>query len=276
VLVLLPPSEGKAPSPRRGRSLALEGLSFPELTATRSMLLGALVDLCSPSGAGEDEEAAARASQVLGLSPGLAGEIARNRALVTAPARPAADLYTGVLYDALGLATLPADARRRANRTLLVFSGLWGLLRPADRVPAYRLSADVVLPGLGTLASVWREPLAATMADVAAKGVVLDLRSTSYAALWRPTGSLADRMVTLRVLQERRPGDPTSRVVVSHFNKATKGRLVRALLVSGASPRKPADLVGLIGDLGFVAEPTPGAVHKPGRSYQLDVVVADL
>ncbi len=239
------------------------------------MLVDALVDLCSP-GSGHDEAAEARASKVLGLSPGLVGEIARNRALLTAPARPAADLYTGVLYDALGLATLPADARRRANRSLLVFSGLWGLLRPADRVPAYRLSADVVLPGLGTLASVWREPLAAAMADLAAKGIVLDLRSTSYAALWRPTGSLADRTVTVRVLQERRSGDPTSRVVVSHFNKATKGRLVRALLLSGASPRKPADLVGLIGDLGFVAEPSPGTVRRAGRPYQLDIVVADL
>jgi uncharacterized protein len=268
VLILLPPSEGKAPVPGRGRPLDLDRLGFPELTATRRQLVTALVGL---SAAHPDTALA-----ILGLSPGQAGEVALNRALMTAPARPAADLYTGVLYDSLGLSTLSLEARRRANRSLLVFSGLWGVLRPGDRVPAYRLSGNVVLPGLGSLVSVWREPLAAAMESAAGRGLVLDLRSTSYAALWRPAGPVADRTLTLRVLQERRPGDSTSRVVVSHFNKATKGRLVHALLESGAAPKKPADLLAAIGELGFTAEPSPGPARKPGRPHQLDVVVVEL
>ena len=275
MLVLLPPSEGKADAPRRGHPLDIDTLAFPELAATRRHLVTALVDLCSA-----DPEVA---RETLGLSPGLADEVTRNAGLLRAPTRTAAELYTGVLYDSLGLASLPPDARRRANRALLVFSGLWGVLRLGDRVPAYRLSPDVVLPGLGTLTSIWRDPLASALAQVTGptggptgKGLVLDLRSTSYASLWRPSGAAAERTVTLRVLQERRPGDPSSRVVVSHFNKATKGRLVRSLLLSGAAPRKPAELVGVIGELGYVAEPTPGPARKPGRPHQLDIIVAEL
>ena len=82
--------------------------------------------------------------------------------------------------------------------------------------------------------------------------------------------------MTLRVLQERRPGDPSSRVVVSHFNKATKGRLVRSLLIAGAEPRTPAQLLGALADLGYRAEPTPGPPRKPGRPHQFDVVVSEL
>lgn len=268
MLVLLPPSEGKAPSPRRGRPLDLERLAFPELRATRSQLLEALVELCAA-----DPQLAA---STLGLSPGLTGEIERNRVLMRSPTRPVAEVYTGVLYDALGLSTLPTDALRRANRSLLVFSGLWGILRLGDRIPAYRLSADVTLPSLGTLTSVWRQPLAATLDTGTANQLILDLRSSSYAPMWRATGPVADLTVELRVLQERTPGNPSSRVVVSHFNKATKGRLVRALLVSGAAPRRPVDLLRMIGELGFTAEPTPGPARKPGRPHQLDVVVADL
>lgn len=272
VLVLLPPSEGKAPAPRRGRALDVDALTFPDLAATRRRLLTALVELCSA-----DPEVA---RGTLGLSPGLADEVTRNAALLRTPTRTAAELYTGVLYDTLGLASLPADARRRANRSLLIFSGLWGVLRLGDRVPAYRLSPDVVLPGLGTLASMWRAPLAAALdqatAEPAGKGPVLDLRSTSYASLWRPSGAVAERTVTVRVLQERRPGDPGSRVVVSHFNKATKGRLVRSLLLSGAAPRKPAELLEVIRALGYVAEPTPAPARKAGRQHQLDIVVAEL
>jgi hypothetical protein len=45
VLILLPPSEGKA-APRRGKPLDLAVLSSPELTTARTTLLSALVDLC--------------------------------------------------------------------------------------------------------------------------------------------------------------------------------------------------------------------------------------
>ncbi len=268
MLVLLPPSEGKAPVPARGRALDLATLSFPDLARPRAALVQALAAVCS----GDPEAALA----TLRLSPGLAGEVELDRRLLTAPTRPAAEVYTGVLYEALGLGSLPTAARRRAGRSLLVFSGLWGVLRLSDRIPAYRLSSDVVLPGIGTLAGYWRDPLARAMAAVTRQGLVLDLRSTGYASLWRPTGQTADRTVTVRVLHERRPGEVGSRTVVSHFNKATKGALVRALLIAGAEPTTPAQLQRTLADLGYTAEPTPGRPHEPGRPHRLDVVICDL
>ena len=267
MLVLLPPSQGKAAPARRGRPLDLPGLSFPELTVARSLLLDALVAVCS----GHPEQARV----TLGLSVGLAGEVELNRRLLTSATRTVADLYTGILYDALDLPSLPTQARRRAGRSLLVFSGLWGVLRPHDRVPAYRLSPEVRLPGIGTLNAHWRKPLAAALTSYTAGALVLDLRSTSYASMWRPAGGSADRTVTMRVLHEQRPGDPTSRAVVSHFNKATKGRLVRDLLVAGVDPRTPAALAATLADLGYTTEPGPGR-PAAGRPHQLDVVVRDL
>ncbi len=266
MLVLLPPSEGKAAAPASGSRLDLARLSFPALAVTRAALVAALSALCDG-----DEQ---RARDTLGLSPGLVDEIAKNRVLTIAPTLPVARLYTGVLYDALGLATLDPAARRRAGRSLVVFSALWGAVRPGDRIPPYRLAPDVALPGLGSIAARWKGPLDDALNEAAGRGLVLDLRSSSYAALWRPSGAVADRTVTVRVLQERRPGEPSSRVVVSHFNKATKGRLVRALLESGADPRRPTALVTAIRDLGYVAE--NGPQPKPGRPHQVDVVVAEL
>ena len=59
------------------------------------------------------------------------------------------------------------------------------------------------------------------------------------------------------------------RKVVSHFNKATKGRIVRALLEQGGNPRTPAALADLLRDLGWKVED-----GSPGRvGTQLDVVV---
>ncbi|OPG10386.1 hypothetical protein B1R27_02705 [Streptomyces sp. GKU 895] len=259
MLVLLPPSEGKASS-GRGAPVKLESLSLPGLTEARSAVLAELVELC----AGDEE----KAREVLGLSEGLRGEVAKNAELLGAGARPAGEIYTGVLYDALGLGTLDSAAKRRAGRQLLVFSGLWGAVGIGDKIPSYRCSMGVKLPGLGALGAHWRGPMADVMPEAAGAGLVLDLRSSAYAAAWKPKGEVAGRTASVRVLHA-----PT-RKVVSHFNKATKGRIVRSLLSAGIAPTGPAELVEALRDLGYVVEvePPKGA----GKAWTLDVLVDEV
>ncbi|MFD9868980.1 peroxide stress protein YaaA [Streptomyces niveus] len=265
MLVLLPPSEGKAAS-GRGAPLKPESLSLAELAGARAAVLDELVELCAA-----DEE---KAAEVLGLSEGLRGEIAKNVELRTAGTRPAGDIYTGVLYDALGLATLDTAARRRAGKSLLVFSGLWGAVRIGDRIPSYRCSMGVKLPGVGALGAHWRGAMASVLPEVAGDGLVLDLRSSSYTPAWRPTGDVAARTATVRVLHAQVVNGVEKRSVVSHFNKATKGRLVRDLLLSGAKPRGPEQLVNTLRELGYVVEvAAPGGA---GRAWSLDVVVSQI
>ncbi|MGW0463930.1 peroxide stress protein YaaA [Streptomyces sp. NPDC003027] len=253
MLVLLPPSEGKASS-GRGAPLEPESLSLPGLAGARAAVLDELVELC----AGDEE----KAREVLGLSEGLRGEVAKNAELRTAGARPAGEIYTGVLYDALGLATLDAAARERARQSLLVFSGLWGAVRVDDRIPSYRCSMGVKLPGLGALGAHWRGAMASVLPEAAGDGLVLDLRSAAYASAWKPKGEVAARTASVRVLHA-----PT-RKVVSHFNKATKGRIVRSLLTSGAEPAGREELVEALRDLSYVVE--------EGKAGVLDVLVDEI
>ncbi|MEU6316052.1 peroxide stress protein YaaA [Streptomyces sp. NPDC047009] len=265
MLVLLPPSEGKASS-GRGAPLDLGSLSLPGLTAAREAVLAELVELC----AGDED----KASEVLGLSEGLRGEVAKNTGLRTAGARPAGQIYTGVLYDALDLSSLDTAAKRRASASLLVFSGLWGAVRVTDRIPSYRCSMGAKLPGLGALASHWRTPMATVLPEVAGDGLVLDLRSSAYTPAWRPKGVVAGRTATVRVLHSQMVDGVEKRSVVSHFNKATKGRIVRALLTAGAAPKHPAALVEALRDLGYVVEAEAPA--GPGKAWSLDVVVTEI
>jgi hypothetical protein len=262
VLVLLPPSEGKTAA-RRGKALDLDQLSFPGLTSTRELVLEALVTLAS-----RDPQ---RALTVLGLSPRQLDEVARDAVLETASTAAASRVYSGVLYEALDLTSLEAPAKRRAQRQLVVSSALFGALRVGDRIPAYRLSGDASLPGLGSVSALWRDPLATAMSEAAGRGLVVDLRSGVYAAMWRPTGDVAGRTVAVRVLQELPDG---SRKVVSHFNKATKGRLVRQWMQDGADPRDADDLAGVCEQAGVVAELGPRP--RAGAVRGLDVVVSDL
>ncbi|MDX2809717.1 peroxide stress protein YaaA [Streptomyces scabiei] len=240
--------------------MKLEGLSLPALTGAREAVIGELVELC----AGDED----KAREVLGLSEGLRGEVAKNAELLTAGTRPAGQVYTGVLYDALDLATLETAAKQRAARSLLVFSGLWGAVRVTDRIPSYRCSMGVKLPGLGALGTHWRTPMASALPEAAGGGLVLDLRSSAYTAAWRPKGEVAGRTATVRVLHA-----PT-RKVVSHFNKATKGRIVRSLLSAGIAPKGPAELVEALRDLGYVVEVEPPV--GAGKAWTLDVLVDEV
>ena len=257
VLILLPPSEGKT-APRRGKPLDLASLAFPDLEPHRAEVLDALLSLCTT-------DQPARAAEVLGLGRTQTDEVARNARLSSAPTARADAVYSGVLYEALDVPSLDAAARRRATSWLAITSGLFGLLRPADRVPAYRLSGDVSLPGVGTVSAYWSKRLDPAVRAAAGRGLVVDLRSSTYSSFWRPEPDLARKVVTLRVLHEV----GGRRTVVSHFNKATKGRLVRALLEDGAAPGSPARLADHLASLGWKVEESGS-----GRAgTRLDVVV---
>ena len=288
MLILLPPSEGKADA-GSGDPLDPTSLSLPVLRPARARVLRALVKLCGVPGSarasrcgersrerpgvrsefGQSKAGRQRALETLGLSEGQLGELARNAELATAATLPASQLYIGVLYDALDLASLAPEAAATAVESILISSGLWGAVRLDDRIPPYRCSIGVSLPVVGGLTAYWKKALEPVLTRTAGDGLVLDLRSGAYAATWMPRGELAERTAQVRVLHER----AGKRTVVSHFNKATKGRLVRDLLVAGALPGSPAELATALGDLKYTVEQTASA---PGRPRQLDVIVREL
>lgn len=238
MIVLLPPSETKRDG-GDGPPLHLESLSSPELVPLRAALVDELVALSF------DRPAARRA---LGISASQDGEIDRNAALRSAPTMPAIERYTGVLYDALDVESLRGAAASRARSRLAVGSALFGLLRAGDAVPAYRLSAGSKLPDGATLAARWRPVLEPVLARLEAEELIVDLRSGSYTALARLPGA-----VHVDVVAEHSDG---RRTVVSHFNKAHKGRLARVLASSRSEPVDAAAVATLARRAGLRVERT--------------------
>ncbi|GAA1432357.1 peroxide stress protein YaaA [Microlunatus lacustris] len=254
MLILLPPSEGKAAPRRRGRPVDLAALGLPELTATRAAVRDALV---TASGAAD-------ALAVLGVGESLRPEVEQNMRLGSTPAAGALEVYTGVLYDALGFATLSPPAKRRAGRVLRVQSALWGPVGPADRITPYRLSMAVTLPALGPLGRVWRSVLPGPMAALAGDGVVVDCRSSAYAAAWTPTGDPARRLLSVRVFTEV----AGRRTVVSHLAKHTRGQVARVLLEHPGRLATVADVAAAVAEDGHRCE----LVDHGRRGHSLDVL----
>jgi len=265
VLILLPPSEGKTPA-ADGAAVDPASLWLPRLAGARRRVLGRVVAMCKRT----SNRSVGESLRVLGLTDNQRDEIGRNARLLSAPAGPAIEVYTGVLYEALDAASLPADARDRLHRSAVVFSGLWGVVRLDDRIPAYRCSVGVTLPApVGGLTAYWKKALKPHLDKAARGGPVLDLRSGAYGAMWTPGTA---ETATVRVLHERTAGGVTQRSVVSHFNKATKGRLVRALAEADTSLATIDEVVGVLRDLKYTVEEQAG--H--GGPRRLDVIVSEL
>ena len=234
MLILLPPSEGKT-APAAGAPLDLGALAYADrLGERRASLLDALERLGTI--------ATARAVKQLGVAKGQAGEVAVDAALRSAPAAPAAEVYSGVLYERLRLAELPAKAGER----VLIASALWGVLRPGDRIPYYRFSSKARLARIGAPAAYWRQALAAAMPDEDGE-LVVDMRSGAYAAAWKPKRAT---LVSVRAFSEV----AGKRKAVSHMAKAVRGDVARELLLAKKPPHDPQDAAAIAERAGFQVE----------------------
>lgn len=217
MLILLPPSEGKTPAPAGNAPVSFADLSFPELTSERESVLEELAAVSSSPDALAE----------LKVGASLEAEVERNTRLLTEPAQPAIRTYTGVLFEALDYASFSPAERDAAHWSLLISSALWGILRPEDAIPAYRLSMGVKLGSIGALASFWKGALGTALEATAKDQLILDCRSAAYAKSWVTPPSQ-----TLAVRVERVAADG-SRKVVSHMAKHYRGLFARYLIQSG-------------------------------------------
>jgi len=183
--------------------------------------------------------------------------------LARAHAAPAIEIYSGVLYAALDAVSLTATQRARLDEQVLISSALFGLLHPGDRIPSYSLPAAGKVRGLGSLTMLWREQITEILAT--APRPILDLRSGAYQAF----GTVPhDTSVVGRVLLER----DGKRCVVSHHNKATKGRAVRALMTTRSRHRTIDDIATALEAAGMTCE-----LHENRRGpATLDIVTYEL
>ena len=212
--MLLPPSEGKAAGGSH-RGWEPNSGSFSRLAEGRDAVVAAL---------GTARGGSEKLLGVKGVN--LDRAQSANTSLIGAPALPAWQRYTGVVWDHLDPASLDAADRRR----IVVVSGLLGLVRGDDPVPDYRLKMGANLAPVGKLSTWWRGELSDVLNRYAAgrtakqPRVLVDLLPQEHRAAWVPD----DRVVGVSVEFVDPSGKPGG-----HFAKAAKGELARSILQHG-------------------------------------------
>jgi cytoplasmic iron level regulating protein YaaA (DUF328/UPF0246 family) len=98
---------------------------------------------------------------------------------------PALYCFTGDVYQGLDVDTLDAKALSRAEESLLILSGLYGVLRPLDGILPYRLEMGTKLPvyDAKNLYEFWQTDVTEFINRNYAGRTLINLASNEYASV---------------------------------------------------------------------------------------------
>ena len=226
--ILLPASEGKQTG---GNPLAPDMFDyrssntfnyFNEFNPERRQLIDALQAQVMAGEADELEKLFGVKGDTLQEAVDVTGELYRS------PLIAAIDRYNpGVMYAAMEFPELPTGAQRRLLENGVIFSGMFGLLRPDDLIPNYRLKMDASVDGIGKVSTFWK-PILSERLNALVKGqVVWNLLPGAHEAAWTDEATYA-RMFRVKFYREDESGE---RKAVSHGVKELRGALVGHIVI---------------------------------------------
>jgi len=221
LIILLPPSEGKAESGKTGKKFAeTSGVFGKSLGKQRTSVVAAL------------KQARGGSPKLLGVSGAhLTRAQQANLAVRGAKTLPASQRYTGVVWDHLDLASLPLALQKIAAKNIVIVSGLLGLVAAGDPTPDYRLKIGASLAPMGKLSSWWRGELSSALNKYCAGAVVISLLPQEHSAAFVADSELIKSYFHVDLVTKTGKAG-------GHDAKAAKGRLARHLLLNRNDPVK--------------------------------------
>ena len=142
---------------------------------------------------------------------------------------PAIQVYTGVLYGALGWDSLNKAAQKLGQSSIAIISAKYGALRPLDPIEPYKEKIDN---------ERMRPIVAATLNSISTE-LFIDCRSSTYQTVWpSPIEKTVEIKVFTRVDGEKK--------VITHMSKKTRGEVTRHILQVGKEIRTPEQLQEIV------------------------------
>lgn len=239
--ILLPSAEGKASG---GNPLAPDMFDyrssntfnyFSELNPERRALIDAVQAQIQAARKAGDTAALEGLFGVKGDA--LERAVEATLAVYESPLTAAIDRYApGVMYRAMEFPTLPTGAQRRLLENGIILSGLFGLLRPDDLIPDYRLKMDARVEGVGRASAYWRGPLSAHLNALLAGQAVWNMLPPAFEDAWDDAGT-AGRTIRVRFVKE----EDGERRPLTHGVKELRGALVNFIVTAVADSVEALD-----------------------------------
>ena len=145
---------------------------------------------------------------------------------------PAISVYTGVLYQGLGWASLTKAAKSRGAKSITIISAKYGAISPTTIIGSYKQKID----------NKKMRPLVSAKLDQHSAELIIDCRSSTYQSTWP---SPIEKTVEIKVY--RKVG--SVKKTITHMSKKTRGEVVRAVLLSQIVPKDPEQLKQIVKEI---------------------------
>jgi len=158
---------------------------------------------------------------------------------------PAIQVYTGVLYAALGWNTLTNPAQKLGQSCIAIISAKYAVVRPLDPIEPYK-------------EKIKNKKMAAQVAqalDGAESELIIDCRSSTYQTVWQSPVAITVEIKVFTTVDGVKK-------VITHMSKKTRGEVVRYILKSSKVPRNPQELEEIVSQ-NFECELLEGKKKEP-------------
>jgi cytoplasmic iron level regulating protein YaaA (DUF328/UPF0246 family) len=141
----------------------------------------------------------------------------------------AIQVYTGVLYAALGWSTLSKAQQKLAQASIIIISAKYGALHLLDPIEPYKEK----------IVNKEMAPKVAAVLDAISTELIIDCRSSTYQTVWQsPVEKTVEVKVFTTVDGEKK--------VITHMSKKTRGEVTRHLIENGENIRNPDQLQEIV------------------------------
>ena len=142
---------------------------------------------------------------------------------------PAIQVYTGVLYAALGWNALTKAQQKLGQSLIAIISAKYGVVRPLDPIEPYKEKINNK-----KMAPLVEKSLAGIESEL-----IIDCRSSTYQTVWQsPFAITVEIKVFTRVDGVKK--------VITHMSKKTRGQVTHEILKAVEIPRTPEELKAIV------------------------------
>jgi cytoplasmic iron level regulating protein YaaA (DUF328/UPF0246 family) len=142
---------------------------------------------------------------------------------------PAIQVYTGVLYAALGWDRLTKAQQKLGAKSIAIISAKYGVVYPLDPIAPYKEKINNKKMAIQV----------ARILDSAESELIIDCRSSTYQTVWQsPTAITVEIKVFTRVDGVKK--------VITHMSKKTRGEVTHEILQATVTPKTPQEVQRII------------------------------
>ena len=199
--ILIPASEGRA------KVIKTSNLKFEDTNFIFQESVKQVVDLLKLI---EDEDI----RSIYGTSQEKSESFhSQNQSIFNEKCVPAINRYTGVVYENIGWENLSKKAQEYLQNHVMIFSGLFGMVRPLTPIPNYKLKMNVL-----SLQHHWKPILTEALSK---EEFIIDLLPQVHRKAYNPNENVYK--VDFSVIKKGK------RTAAGHFGKAVKGKFIQYL-----------------------------------------------